>query len=135
MFYFDIGHAQGKRYKKYFKERIYKYCNYDCNAYSDNCTMKHEKEWYTCDRCGKEIDRLPKFSTRISRLIMPEAELKLIYENSERSYIADEHKIANNTFSVEIVSSTYKDSKVLHLCPKCRKDFEKFMRNEHSRCD
>ena len=59
--------------------------------------MKHEKEWYTCDRCGKEIDRLPKFSTRVSRLIMPEAELKLIYENPEKSYMADEHKIANNT--------------------------------------
>ena len=42
---------------------------------------------------------------------MPEAELKFIYENSEKSYISDTHKIANNTFSVEIVSTTYKDSK------------------------
>ena len=62
---------------------------------------------------------------------MPEAELKLIYENPEISYIADENKIANNTFSVEIVSTTYKDSKELHLCHKCRKDFERFMRNEN----
>ena len=61
---------------------------------------------------------------------MPEAELKLIYENSERGYISDTNKIANNTFSVEIVSTTYKDSKELHLCHKCRKDFERFMRNE-----
>ena len=55
LYYFDIGHTQGKRHRKYFKERIYKYCNDDCNAYSDNCTMKHQKEWHTCDRCGKEI--------------------------------------------------------------------------------
>ena len=63
---------------------------------------------------------------------MPEAELKLIYENPEKSYIADTNKIANNTFSVEIVSTTYKDSKELHLCPKCRKDFERFMGNENT---
>ena len=68
--------------------------------------MKHKKEWITCDRCGKEIDRLPKFATRVSRLIMPEAELKLTYEKPEISYIADKHKITNNTFSVEIVSTT-----------------------------
>lgn len=92
--------------------------------------MKHKKEWITCDRCGKEIDRLPKFATRVSRLIIPEAELKLTYEKPEISYIADKHKITNNTFSVEIVSTTYKDSKEFHLCPKCRKEFERFMRNE-----
>lgn len=94
--------------------------------------MKHKKEWITCDRCGKEIDRLPKFATWISRLIMPEAELKLICENSEKGYIADKRRIANNTFSVEIVETTYKDSKELHLCPKCRKDFERFMMNENT---
>lgn len=94
--------------------------------------MKHQKEWHTCDRCGVGIDRLPKCANWVSKLIMPEAKLKLIYEDSN-GYIADEHKIAKNTFSVQIVETTRKESKEYDLCPKCRKDFERFMRNEHGR--
>lgn len=38
--------------------------------------MKHEKEWYTCDRCGEEIKTLPSDSIwmKIKRKIKLTAE-------------------------------------------------------------
>jgi len=74
--------------------------------------MKHQKEWHTCDRCGKEVrfkqvgccgDIVPTFEDNDMCL-----EIKNVrrYEFLERTY---------------------------DLCPECRKDFERFMRNEHSR--
>lgn len=109
MLYFDIGHTQGKRYKKYFRERIYKYCNDDCNAYSGNCTMKHQKEWHTCDRCGVEIE----------------------YNYSAVANI----EVEKQSYSLGICGVIYKrktqrESNSFELCPKCRRDFERFMRND-----
>lgn len=107
--YFDIGHTQGKRYKKYFKERIYKCCNDDCNAYSNNCTMKHQKEWHTCDRCGVEIEY-------------------------NYSAIVD-IEVEKQSYSLGICGAIYKrktqrERNGFELCPNCRRDFERFMRNE-----
>ena len=131
MFYFDIGHAQGKRYKKYFKERIYKYCNYDCNAYSDNCTMKHEKEWYTCDRCGEEIDMLPSQQHILRRKIASPTELKMMCDE-KYGYLGDTHLITEDVISVTIVETHDVKTRRFDLCPRCRKDFERFMRNENT---
>lgn len=117
MFYFDIGHAQGKRYKKYFRERIYKCCNDDCNAYSDNCKMKHQKEWHTCDRCGKEIIPKPWKDVKFK----PIASCGDIIPAFEDNDMCLEIK---NVCRYEFHERMYE------LCPKCRKDFERFMRNE-----
>lgn len=94
--------------------------------------MKHEKTWYTCDRCGAEIDRLPdnfrwtrKFNASTG------AEIKLIYEDLS-SYLANRYPISPKTLNVEIIESTNRRSKEFHLCPECRKDFERFMRNEEN---
>lgn len=67
--------------------------------------MKHQKEWYTCDRCGAEIDFF------------------------ERSIISRKvYRIGGLFFGKDI--DEYKSIDGFELCPKCRKDFERFMRNE-----
>lgn len=79
--------------------------------------MKHQKEWHTCDRCGKEI--IPKSwkEVRFKQVgccgdIVPTFE--------------------DNDMCLEIKSvRRYKFlERTYDLCPKCRKDFERFMRNE-----
>lgn len=93
--------------------------------------MKHQKEWYTCDRCNAEIDRLPQDKNWITRAITSPAKLTEIYETST-GYISDKYKVAEKILVVEIIESTNRREKTFHLCPKCRKDFERFMRNgEH----
>lgn len=64
--------------------------------------MKHEKEWHTCDRCGEEIskNKLKMFSKKICRI--------------ESTYVD-----SNNQYAI----------KLFELCPKCRRDFERFMKN------
>lgn len=71
--------------------------------------MKHEKEWRTCDRCGVEIE----------------------YNYSTVANI----EVEKQSYSLGICGVIYKrktqrESNSFELCPKCRRDFERFMRNE-----
>ena len=71
--------------------------------------MKHKKEWHTCDRCGVEIEY------NYSAIVNIEVE--------------------KQSYSLGICGAIYKrktqrESNSFDLCPKCRKDFERFMRNE-----
>ena len=91
--------------------------------------MKHKEEWYTCDRCGNEFDRLPQNEEWLTRMKMNRGELKMIYEKTE-GYISDEHELTGGVLSVEIAVRSRRREKIIHLCPKCRKDFERFMDNE-----
>ena len=92
--------------------------------------MKHEKEWYTCDRCGNEIDRLPGERSWFTKMKMNPEEFKMIYEESQ-GYLSDKHKlIKGNVLSVEIIGYSRRKEKILHLCHKCRKDIERFMKND-----
>ena len=89
--------------------------------------MKHEKEWHTCDRCGKIIEN--KFFRRLS---IPYTIKYVTFE--ERAYeIEKSISKVMETMKVEsgeiIADYGYKD-KLYDLCPKCRKDFERFMKNE-----
>lgn len=70
--------------------------------------MKHEKEWHTCDRCGVEI----KYGSRsiITRKIC-----------------------CLDGFTVGV--DTFERFKNFELCPKCAKEFKRFMKNEHDRID
>ena len=70
--------------------------------------MKHQKEWHTCDRCGKEIIRY----------------------NEKYGYLGDTHLITEDVVSVTIVECHDVETRRFDLCPKCRKDFERFMKNE-----
>ena len=74
--------------------------------------MRHEKEWRTCDRCGVEIE----------------------YNYSAVANI----EVEKQSYSLGICGVIYKrktqrESNSFELCPNCRRDFERFMRNEHGR--
>ena len=73
--------------------------------------MKHEKEWYTCDRCGVEIEY------NYSAVVNIEVE--------KQSYCI-------GTCGIFYTKETKRESDSFDLCPKCRKDFERFMRNENA---
>ena len=73
--------------------------------------MKHEKEWHTCDRCGVEIEYNYSAIANI--------------EVEKQSY---SHGIG--ICGVIYKRKTQRESNSFDLCPKCRKDFERFMRNE-----
>ena len=65
--------------------------------------MKHEKEWHTCDRCGEEIE---------------DKNRSLFYKKCYK--ISGLFVNKNKLFKTEDFD----------LCPKCSKDFERFMKNE-----
>ena len=96
--------------------------------------MKHEKEWYTCDRCGKEIDMLPSQQHILRRKIVSPIELEMMCDE-KYGYVGNKDLITKDVVSVTIVETHDVKTRRFDLCPKCRKDFERFMRNEHGRCD
>lgn len=92
--------------------------------------MKHEKEWYTCDRCGSVIERMPEKRTFSHRKLFSTKEIKMICEKKEK-YITNEIEILPDTLAVYIIEERRNETKTIHLCPKCRKDFERFMRSKN----
>lgn len=72
--------------------------------------MKHQKEWRTCDRCGKEIQAKSLKTmdfTRKGDYITP------IFEDSD--------------LRGEIHTFKFGFEHVIDLCPKCRIAFQRFM--------
>lgn len=65
--------------------------------------MKHEKEWHTCDRCGKEIE------TEKTKILF-----KRPFEIGER-YVCPCGKVKEEH---------------IDLCQECVNDFKRFMKNE-----
>ena len=65
--------------------------------------MKHQKEWCTCDRCGAEIN-----------------------ENEKSMFLKKVYRISG----LLVRKYAYEKVNAFDLCPKCRKDFERFMKNE-----
>ena len=91
--------------------------------------MKHEKEWYTCDRCGKEIDMLPSQQHILRRKIVRQIELEMMCDE-KYGYVGNKDLITKDVVSVTIVETHDVKTRRFDLCPKCRKDFERFMKNE-----
>lgn len=81
--------------------------------------MKHEKEWHTCDMCAKEIIHYNEYYAHINT-----EEIEPLFK--EKIYTAED--LAKPTFPMGIWKRKHK----YDLCPKCRKDFERFMRNENT---
>lgn len=79
--------------------------------------MKHEKEWHTCDRCGKEIKIKPRNEIKFT-WITRYSSLEPTFEDGD---IGAE---VENIHTFRLHSHKY------DLCFKCRRDFERFMRNE-----
>lgn len=91
--------------------------------------MKHEKEWYTCDRCGEEIKSLPRDSIwmKIKRKVTLTAEEYRMITAESKGYIGDAKYLAPDILSVEILTYYETNNKSIHLCGKCRKEFEGFI--------
>ena len=43
--------------------------------------MRHEKEWYTCDRCESEIEMMPQRRTFFTRKLITSAEYSMKFAN------------------------------------------------------
>lgn len=99
--------------------------------------MKYEKkEWYTCDRCGAGIKENPYAAGQrhiLRRGIFNPTELKMLTAD-RNGYISDTQLISPEIVSAEIVEWYCDKQKTIHLCGKCRKAFEKFMKNEVEVC-
>ena len=81
--------------------------------------MKHQKEWRTCDRCGAEIKvkSISEFEfTVFGDYFTPSP---IFEDGNVRGEIKEIH--SNRLFPF---GSTY------DLCPKCRKEFKRFMKND-----
>lgn len=91
--------------------------------------MKHQKEWYTCDRCGAEVKPMPMFCRSISRKIGKLQEIKMICDKVT-GYCGETQELLNGDYAVTIIENHEPETASYDLCPKCRRDFERFMRNE-----
>lgn len=92
--------------------------------------MKHSKEWITCDRCGKVIDERPSFIPFVSSRIVKASEISQ-YISESSSYIRSIERLPNSDYcELEIVNGHCTNIVKYHLCERCRKLFDKFMKNE-----
>lgn len=104
--------------------------------------MKHEinshKEWYTCDRCGKEIHDIDtgkifsRFWQKINKSYKLSEFRKMSFDRN--GYISNSELIMPEVVSVEIREGYFENEQTIHLCGKCRKAFDRFMRNETEVC-
>lgn len=91
--------------------------------------MRHEKEWYTCDRCESEIKMMPERRTFLTRKVITSAEFNMRFANVT-GYVADTELVSPSRTGVKIKEIHDVGYKEFHLCPKCRKEFEEWMKNE-----
>lgn len=101
--------------------------------------MKHEKkEWYTCDRCCEKIEEIPSnviqsWRNIIRRSVLKPSELHTLTAD-KTGYVSKAELLSLDIASVEITEYYEGERKEIHLCGKCRKDFEKFMKNKTEVC-
>ena len=98
--------------------------------------MLHRNEYYTCDRCGRKIEyncfslfprqRIEVFD--LSTLDIPEIES--YFSEIPDSLRRNVEKLPDDKIVMEITEHKKRRLNNYHLCPKCRKDFERFMRGE-----
>lgn len=97
--------------------------------------MRHMKDYTTCDRCGKLIERTPKqcWNRFIKYHLFGERASKIISDSVDRiGYISESRLLAPDVPSIQITESYDLKTKEYDLCGECRKDFEKFMRMDDS---
>ena len=93
--------------------------------------MKHkEREWYTCDRCGAYIADIP---SRLSLLQGKRKEMRkadfFTSTVTPKNYITDIKPVLPDVLDMDIVEYYESKKNHYHLCGKCRKDFEEWLKN------
>lgn len=89
-----------------------------------------KKEVYQCDRCGKQFDSFPKSIRSCVSKVGTKAEIDMIVEGTYREYVSEKEQYANGSWGTNIIYDTFMKHVKYDLCPKCRKDFVRFMKNE-----
>lgn len=94
--------------------------------------MKHNKVWYTCDRCGKEFNMTPSdcpfLPFRRKKCYKPKKMMKITTDL--KGFIGKTELISTECVSAEIIEFYDRKEEIIELCPDCRKAFERFMKNE-----
>ena len=99
--------------------------------------MKHEKEWYTCDRCGEEIkEDIHTWSGFMQRILKryKVPEYMQMISSEKYGYICNQEPVLDElpeVVSAGIIRGYNKKNETIHLCGKCRKAFEQFMKMEN----
>lgn len=76
--------------------------------------MKHYEEWHTCDRCGEKIK-----NTLIRK-----------WKMNIKTEVQEGYHASNVLNDFEII--LYTKEAQFELCPKCGKEFVRFMKNENN---
>lgn len=76
--------------------------------------MKHYEEWHTCDRCGEKI----------KNTLIRKGKMNI------KTEVQEGYHASNVLNDFEII--LYTKEAQFELCPKCRKEFERFMKNENN---
>lgn len=96
--------------------------------------MIHEEKWYTCDRCGERIENLVEdvldcLPEEVSAQIPRNDYLKIMSGESDISIVNAEFDGKDTeTVTIRKVFLTKEDT--IHLCGKCKRKFERFMKND-----
>lgn len=96
--------------------------------------MIHQEKWYTCDRCGERIENLVEdvlgcLPEEVSVKIPREDYLKIMSGESDISIVNAEFDGEDTeTITIRKVFLTKEDT--IHLCCKCKREFERFMKND-----
>lgn len=96
--------------------------------------MFHREEWYTCDRCSEKIENLIDdvvncLPEEVKKDIPREDYLKISSGEADISMVNPQFN-DDGTETITIRRVFLKKDETIHLCHKCKKDFERFMRNE-----
>lgn len=95
--------------------------------------MKHEKEWYTCDRCGVEINEDLKPWMKPLEAIrkrMDNSTYLTMISSMARGYLSSAERESPDIMACTLVEYYSKEEREIHLCGEFRKEFERFMKNE-----
>ena len=96
--------------------------------------MIHQEKWYTCDRCGERIENLVEdvlkcLPEEVSVKIPRDDYLKIMSGESDISIVnAEFNGKDTETITIRKVFLTKEDT--IHLCGKCKRQFERFMKND-----
>ena len=93
--------------------------------------MTHKEEYYTCDRCGAKIEKVPR-KEMVKAIFYRQKPIRIEARTiSPQEYPRDCDKNFAKVESMEMVVYYNSCNRDYDLCSKCRKDFERFMRNEY----
>lgn len=95
--------------------------------------MKHKKEWYTCDRCGKKVDEIPSnVIDKISKWFKFGKPVEIMMLTADKTgYVSSTKLIMPDVCSAEIIEYYKEKRRNIYLCGKCRKEFERFMNGKY----